>query len=312
MKKAVFWSLFTLILVIIIAAVIGGAAAVRSMNSKKSASTTSSPDTVGSTVNTGGASSGAASSTETTNPTAAASSGSASSGSATSVGVSSSTASAVVLVKQNIASSSSGTADGSTLQLQTFSQDLSSGDITYQLYVSPTKGWQTTQKAELTIAPKIGTPLTSVTQYDASSNTTFVNLYYLTGSSTTDVVQANMTCVGTAATCTVTQNNIITTGTIYPVHPSSGLAAVYGDFGWRVYYSQTDGTVIEALISKGAWRFGVPSSSAKTAVGSNIAALLVAPTGINLFFVDQSGSLTTLVYPGGWKCKWIDTTLQRN
>jgi hypothetical protein len=300
MKKAVFWSILALILVVIIAAVGGGVVASKSMNSKKSASTVLSPDTVGSTRSSGGASSAAASSTSTTNPIAAATSSS-----ATSVGSSSGTASAVAVVKHNVASSSSGTADGSTSQLQTFSQDLSSGDITYRLYVSPQKGWQSVHQAALTIAPNIGTPLTSVTQYEETTSTTFVNLFYLTGSSTTDVAQANMTCVGTAATCTVTYNNIITSGTTHPVHPSSGLAAVHGAFGWRVYYSQTDGTVVEALISKEVWKFGIPLSSAITAEGSNIAALLAPPSAINLFYVDQSGSLTTLVYPGGWKSKWM-------
>jgi hypothetical protein len=280
LRAALFWSIIAVIIVIIIAAVAGGVATAEISKSKKSSSSASSPSTVG----TSGSGSSSALGTTGSNPTATSSSSAA-------------------VIKQNVASSISGSTDYSSLQLQTFSQDLTSGNITYRLYNLLQKGWQPVQQAALTVAPKVGTPLTAVTQFAASSNTTFLNLFYLTGSSSTDIAMANMTCLSTSASCTVTSNGIITGSTTYPVNPSSGLAAVYGQFGWRVYYAETDGTIIEALLGKDAWEFGVPLSAAKTAVGSSIAALVAPPTGINVYYVDQSNDLATLVYPGGWKCK---------
>jgi cytoskeletal protein RodZ len=299
LRTRLFWAVIGLIVVIIIAAVVGGVVAAKNMNSKKqttstsasASASTSSPDTAGNA----GASSDTPSRPAASATAAATSSGAASSATTTTVGS----------IKQNVVTSASGIASGATIpSLQTFSQDMSSGIITYRLYLAPQKKWATMQQASLSIDPNIGTPLAAVTQYDSSSATTFVNLFYLTGNSNTDIAQANMTCTATSPSCTITSNNIITTGTTHPVDPSSGLAAVYGEFGWRVYYSQSDGTIIQGLVKSSTWQFGIPLSTAKTTTGSSIAALVVAPSEINLFYVDQSNTLTTLVYLKGWKCKY--------
>jgi hypothetical protein len=121
LRAAVFWCIIAIIVLIIAAAVAGSVAATDTLGPlKKSASSSKS-------VGTTNAATYSASS-NSRNATATSSSPS-------------SIATLGIVVKQNMATSISGTTDYSTLQLQTFSEDMSSGNIAYRLYVSPQQGW---------------------------------------------------------------------------------------------------------------------------------------------------------------------------
>lgn len=204
---------------------------------------------------------------------------------------------------QKSATSFSG--DGTTNTFhQVFGQNMGTGDVNYRLYLSTKKAFQEAQRLALTVSPLIGTPITSTTQYDDTTFSTYINVFYLTGSSTsTNLAMANITCSSTSPTCTTTSNDIIAQDIKYPIHPSSSLAATYiTNAGWRIYYVNTDSYICELAhapaFSGGKWNAAIIGG--KTSEGTSIAVLNQPPTGLNVFYMDDSTHATTLTYKNGW------------
>jgi hypothetical protein len=182
---------------------------------------------------------------------------------------------------------------------------MGTGNINYRLYLSTKKAFQNPQRLDLTVSPLIGTPITSTLQYDDSTFSTFVNVFYLTGNTTaTNLAMANITCVSTSPSCKTTFNDIIAGDIKYPIHPSSSLAATWvpGKSGgsWRIYYTNTDSYISELGGAPGSteWVSGVIGG--KTSEGTSIAVLNQPPTGINVYYMDDSTRLTTLTYKSDW------------
>lgn len=204
---------------------------------------------------------------------------------------------------QKSATSFSG--DGSTTTfLQVFGQKMGTGDINYRLHLSTKKAFQEPQRLALTVPALIGTPITSTTQFDDTTLTTLVNLFYLTGNSTsTNLVMAAMTCISTSPTCTTTSNDIVTQYIKYHIHSSSSLAATYiTNSGWRIFYVNIDSYICELVhipqATGGKWSATVIGG--KTSVGTSITVLNQPPTGLNEFYMDDSARVTTLIYKSGW------------
>jgi hypothetical protein len=181
---------------------------------------------------------------------------------------------------------------------------MGTGNINYRLYLSTKKAFQDPQRLGLTVAPLIGTAITSTTQYDSSTFSTFVNVFYLTGNSTaTNLAMANMTCVSTSASCKTTFNDIIAEDIKNPIHPSSTLAATWipsGGGSWRIYYVNTDLYLSELGGAPGSttWVSGVIGG--KASEGTSIAVLNQPPTGLNVYYMDDSAQVTYLTYKGDW------------
>lgn len=298
LPKRVFIAVIVLLVILLIAIIAGVAAA--ASHSKKSATSTPAQD--GNSQNQGSASSTSSISQPSQTKTASdkPSATSSAPGSASSTPP-------VVRVNFDVQKSAvSFSGDGTTNTfLQTFSQNMGTGDINYRLYLSTKKAFQTPQRLALTVSALIGTPMTSTTQYDDTTFTTLVNFFYLTGNSTsTNLAMAIMTCSSTSPTCSTTSNDIVAQSIKYPIHPSSSLAATYlpNTAGWRIYYTNADSYISEMTYAPAASneKWGSNIIGGKTSEGSSIAVLNQPPTGLNVYYMDDSARITSLTYKGGW------------
>jgi hypothetical protein len=179
---------------------------------------------------------------------------------------------------------------------------MTTGDLNYQIYL-PLTTFQPLQNVSLTIAPLIGTALSTTQQFDATSNNTTVNLFYLTGDSTsTNIARADLSCAGDSPSCTTTSNTMVTTSTIAnPVHFSSTLSALYlGPSGYRIFYTTTSNALgqLASTSNPGVWKSGVVTGTS-IAEGGGIATALSPPLGMNIFYTSDSTELTIVNWKSG-------------
>ncbi|TVY56559.1 hypothetical protein LSUE1_G009886, partial [Lachnellula suecica] len=172
--------------------------------------------------------------------------------------------------------------DKTTFNLQTFWQT-TNGSIQYM--ISPDgKNYLPEGNLSLTVAPKLGSPLSS-TAFTDTSGLVYLTLFYI--STSNQIAMCSLACTADSTSCSSTSN--IALKTSVPIHNSTGLSAVtVGDSqDWRIYYHDNSSYLSELQGNLAGFKTSAIVGGGALN-GSSIAAVNVNTTtnNINVFYVD--------------------------